>query len=241
MSDKGGWRGVLVEKISTKKVSETVAEEIENLIEKGTFQAGEKLPSVRELCELFGVGRSAVRDALTTLSGKGIVYVKQGEGTYICEFDSSKLFNQHLLLPSSKDIIELFQVRKILETGIAEASAIHRSEKDLRKMGECIFNPSVIEWESDYHFHLAMAESTGNEMLIQFMLFISETTKKSMIDFHQYIKKYPDTVKKIENQHLEIYEAIKKRDSTKAHSMMRDHLNFVEEELLQSHILQQSL
>ncbi|WP_342512097.1 FadR/GntR family transcriptional regulator [Sporosarcina sp. FSL K6-1522] len=232
---------MIVEKIPTKKVSESVTEEIEKLIEMGTFQAGEKLPSVRELCDLFGVGRSAVRDAITTLSGKGTVYVKQGEGTYICEFDSSNLFNHHLLLPSSKDIIELFQVRKILETGIAETSAIHRTEEDLLKMGECIFNPSANEWESDYHFHLAMAESTGNEMLIQFMRFISETTKKSMIDFHQYIKKYPDTVKKIENQHLEIYEAVKKRESTKAHRMMSNHLNFVEEELLKSHILQQSL
>lgn len=231
---------MIVEKISTKKVSETVTEEIEKLIEKGTFQAGEKLPSVRELCELFGVGRSAVRDAITTLSGKGTVYVKQGEGTYICEFDSSKLFNHHLLLPSSKDIIELFQVRKILETGIAETSAINRSEEDLLKMGEYIFNPSVNEWESDYHFHLAMAKSTGNEFLIQFMLFISAATSKSMIDFHQYIKKNPDTVKKIENQHHEIYEAIKKRESTKAHSMMSKHLNFVEDELLQSSVLQQS-
>ena len=49
---------MLVEKISTKKVSESVTEEIEKLIEMGTFQAGEKLPSVRELCELFGVGRN---------------------------------------------------------------------------------------------------------------------------------------------------------------------------------------
>ena len=130
---------MLVEKISTKKVSESVTEEIEKLIERGTFQAGEKLPSVRELCELFGVGRSAVRDAITTLSGKGIVTVKQGEGTYICEFDSSKLFNHPLLLPSSKDITELFQVRKIVETGIAEASAIHRSEEDLLKMEEVHF------------------------------------------------------------------------------------------------------
>lgn len=229
-----------IEKITTKKVSQTVAEEIEKLIEKGSFKAGEMLPSVRELCDLFGVGRSSVRDAITTLSGKGIVYVKQGEGTYICEFDPSKLFNYHLLLPSSKEIIELFQVRKILETGIAEKSAIHRSEQDLLKMEECIYNQSVNKWESDYQFHMAMAKSTGNEILIQFMQFISATTKKAMIDFHQYIQKNPDTVKQIDNQHLQIYEAIKERESAKAHRMMSEHLNFVEEEMLQSHILQQS-
>lgn len=240
MSERKGGGFVNVEKISTKKVSETVAEEIEKLIESGTFQAGEKLPSVRELCNLFGVGRSAVRDAITTLSGKGIVYVKQGEGTYICEFNSSKLFNHHLLLPSSRDISELFQVRKILETGIAERAAICRSEQDLLLMEECISNQTVNEWESDYHFHMAIAKSTGNEVLIQFMYFISATTKKAMSDFHQYIQKNPDTVKRIENQHHQIYDAIKKRESNKALSMMGKHLNFVEEELMQSHVFQQS-
>jgi GntR family transcriptional regulator, transcriptional repressor for pyruvate dehydrogenase complex len=240
MSERKGGGFVNVEKISTKKVSASVAEEIEKLIESGTFQAGEKLPSVRELCDLFGVGRSAVRDAITTLSGKGIVYVKQGEGTYICEFDSSKLFNHHLLLPSSRDISQLFQVRKILETGIAERAAIRRSEQDLLLMEECISNQSVNQWESDYHFHMAIAKSTGNEVLIQFMHFISATTKKAMIDFHQYIQKKPDTVKRIENQHHQIYEAIKQREPDKAHRMMGNHLNFVEEELLQSHVLQQA-
>jgi GntR family transcriptional regulator, transcriptional repressor for pyruvate dehydrogenase complex len=239
MSERKGGGFVNVEKISTKKVSVSVAEEIEKLIESGTFQAGEKLPSVRELCDLFGVGRSAARDAITTLSGKGIVYVKQGEGTYICEFNSSKLFNHQLLLPSSRDISELFQVRKILETGIAERAAIRRSEQDLLLMEECISNQSVNQWESDYQFHMAIAKSTENEVLIQFMQFISATTKKAMIDFHQYIQKYPNIVKRIEDQHLQIYEAIKQRESQKAFCTMGEHLNFVEE-LLQSHGLQQS-
>lgn len=229
---------MLVEKISTKKISELVAEEIERLIETGAFGPGEKLPSVRELCEDLGVGRSAVRDAITTLSGKGIVYVKQGEGTYISEFDPAKLFNQRVMLPSSKDIIELFQVRKILETGIAEKAAIHRSKKHLQEMEDCLIKQSVNNWESDLQFHLAMARSTGNEILIQFMQFISDTTKKSMMDFHHYIQQNQATVKKIQHQHQQIYEAIKNRESSHAHFLMKEHLNFVEEELLESHVLQ---
>ncbi|WP_019414752.1 FadR/GntR family transcriptional regulator [Paenisporosarcina sp. TG20] len=226
-----------VEKISTKKVSESVAEEIERLIKKGMFQEGEKLPSVRELCELFGVGRSAVRDAITTLGGKGIVYVKRGEGTYIREFDVSNLFNNQLLLPSADDIKELFQVRKILETGIAEKAAQNRSDQDLFVMERYIFNSTEIKWESDYHFHLAIAKSTHNEILIQFMQFISATMKKAINDFHHYIQKNPDKVKKIESQHYQIYEAIKKGDPDEAHRMMSNHLDFVEVELMKSHVL----
>lgn len=236
LSERKGGGEVNVEKISTKKVSESVGEQIEKMLESGSLKAGEKLPSVRELCELFGVGRSAVRDAITTLSGKGAVYVKQGEGTFICEFDSTKLFNKHMLLPSSEDIRELFQVRKILEAGIAEMAALNRTEKDLQHFEEILAKQSNNGWELDYQFHLAIAKATGNDILIQLVQFISTTTKKSMIDFHRYIQKNEDTVKCIVEQHHQIYESIKKGEHKRANQMMISHLNTVED-LLQSSIL----
>ncbi|MGZ4161036.1 MAG: FadR/GntR family transcriptional regulator [Neobacillus sp.] len=228
-----------VKKISTKKVSDSVVEQIEEMIKSGSFQAGEKLPSVRELCEMFGVGRSAVRDAITTLKGKGAVEVKQGEGTYILEFDSTRLFNNHLLLPGYRDISELFQVRKILEAEIAEMAALNRSEADLHLMEKILSNQSIKGWESDYHLHTAIAKAAGNEIIIQLVQFISATMKKAMIDFHNYIEKNPTTVQVIENQHIRIYESIKLAIPQKAKQTMIEHLNFVEKELLQSHALQQ--
>lgn len=227
-----------VKKISTKKVSDSVVEQIEELIKSGTFQAGEKLPSVRELCEMFGVGRSAVRDAITTLKGKGAVDVKQGEGTYILEFDSTRLFNNHLLLPNSRDISELFQVRKILEAGIAEMAALNRSEVDLHLIEKILSNQSISGWESDYQLHAAISKATGNEIIIQLVHFISTTMKNAMIDFHNYIEKNPTTIQFIEEQHLRIYESIKLAKPHKAKQMMMEHLDFVEKELLQSHVLQ---
>lgn len=225
-----------VEKISTKKVSESVEEQLEKMIHSGMFKAGEKLPSVRELCELFGVGRSAVRDAITTLSGKGTVYVRRGEGTFVCEFDSSKLFSQHMLLSSSRDISELFQVRKLLETGMAELAAVNRTETDLHSLKHTLYIPSSNPWESDYQFHLTIAKATGNEILIQLVQFISTTMKKVMMDFHHYIQKDENTVKLISRQHQQIIDSIEKGDPQAAKQSMSNHLNTVEE-LLQSSVL----
>ncbi|RFU64351.1 FadR/GntR family transcriptional regulator [Bacillus sp. V59.32b] len=225
-----------VEKISTKKLSESVGEQIEKMIESGAFQAGEKLPSVRELCELFGVGRSAVRDAISTLSGKGLVYVKQGEGTYICEFDFTKLFNNHMLLPAAGDITELFQVRKVLEAGIAEMAAFNRSKKDLKGMEKLLSTPLSNGWESDYEFHKAIAQATGNKILIELIQFISTTMKKAMIDFHRYIQKNNQIVQTIGEQHDKIYESIKMGEPKKAKQAMIEHLNYVEE-LMQGSIM----
>ncbi|OHX50976.1 FadR/GntR family transcriptional regulator [Cytobacillus oceanisediminis] len=227
-----------VKKISTRKISEVAAEQIQDMIAKGSFKPGDKLPSVRELCELFGVGRSAVRDALTSLQGKGIVQIKQGEGTYITRFDSSKLFNNPHLHPDIKDIHELFQARKMVETGLAEMAAANRSEADLAKMNKLISDAAIHGWEEDYQFHMAIAHAAGNDILIQFVQFISETLKKSMIDFHHYLQTRDDIAKKIEEQHLGIYLSIKNKQPDQAHKNMIEHLELVEK-LLQMSILQE--
>ncbi|KEZ50295.1 FadR/GntR family transcriptional regulator [Metabacillus indicus] len=217
-----------IEKIVTKKVSETVSEQLEEMIASGVINPGEKLPSVRELCDQFGVGRSAVRDAITVLKGKGLVTVKQGEGTYVTPFDSSRIFNQNLYFSDPKKVTELFQVRKIVETGMAEMAAGSRSERDLAEMKHILKSQGDSPWEDDYRFHSAIAKATGNPLLMQFVTFISETIKHSMIDFHRFIQSSPETVKTISKHHEQIFESISSGHSSQAKACMLEHLTFVE-------------
>ena len=217
-----------VEKIQNKKVSDRVVEQIEKMIESGQFSIGEKLPSVRELCDLFGVGRSAVRDAITTLKGKGTVEVKHGEGTFIRGFDSSSLFKSQVLLPSLKDIQELFQVRKIVETGMAEMASINRSDEMITELEQVLSVEKETGWGSDYSFHMSIARSSGNEILIQLIEFISAAMKKVMIEFHQEIAKDNQIVKNIWTQHERIFQAIKAQSPKRARDEMMEHLIYVE-------------
>ncbi|SEM60086.1 GntR family transcriptional regulator, transcriptional repressor for pyruvate dehydrogenase complex [Mesobacillus persicus] len=228
-----------VEKIRNKKVSDRVVEQIELMIESGEFTIGEKLPSVRELCELFGVGRSAVRDAITTLKGKGTVEVKHGEGTYICGFDSSSLFKSQVLLPSIKDVHELFQVRKILETGMAEMASINRSEEMISEMEVLLSNQTDTGWGSDYSFHMLIAKASGNEILLQLVEFISSAMKKVMIEFYKQIEEDISLVRKIDQQHVTILQAIKEQNPKLAGQEMMLHLTTVET-LLKSSVLEKA-
>ncbi|RTR36009.1 FadR family transcriptional regulator [Robertmurraya yapensis] len=224
-----------VEKISVKKVSESVVEQIEKMIEHGSFQSGEKLPSVREMCEMFGVGRSAIRDAIITLKGKGTVDIRQGEGTYVCRFDSSKIFNNHLIIPESSDVRALFQVRKILEPGIAEMAASNRTDEQLAEIEAILSNKTTNGWEEDYNFHMTIAKASRNQIIYQLIQFISTTTKKHMNDFHQFIQEDPKLVEKINEQHKEIFLALKETTPELAKNKMTEHLEYVET------ILQKSL
>ncbi|TDL83096.1 FadR/GntR family transcriptional regulator [Peribacillus frigoritolerans] len=219
---------MLIEKISTKKVSDTISEQIEKMILDSSFPGGEKLPSVRELCEMFGAGRSAVRDAITVLKGKGLVIVKQGEGTYVSKFDSRKIFSHAVMLPNAKDITELFQVRKIVETGMAEMAACNRSENDLKRMKMILSTHTDAPWEDDYQFHLSIAKATGNALLIQFVQVISTTIKHAMIDFHQFIKRDTEALETIAEHHERIFESISSGTPNQSNEYMLQHLTFVE-------------
>lgn len=226
-------------KIPNRKVSDHVVELIEKMIDSGEFTIGEKLPSVRELCDLFGVGRSAVRDAITTLKGKGTVEVKHGEGTFIRGFDSSSLFKSQIMLPSLKDIHELFQVRKMLETGMVEMASVNRTKEMVSEMERILSDQNESGWGSDYSFHLAIAKAAENEILLQLIEFISTAMKKVMIEFYKQIEKDQELIEKIDQQHEQILQAIKEQNPSKARQEMLNHLTFVES-LLQSSVLERA-
>lgn len=230
-----------IKKISSKKVSDSVVEQIEKLIEHGTFKAGDKLPSVRELCELFDVGRSAARDAINNLKGRGIVQVEQGKGTYVCEFDSSKIFtNNNRLIPNPEDIRELYQVRKLLESGSASQAALLRSDEELAQIKAYINEESEADTESDYGFHLAIATASRNTILVELLQCISTLTKKAMADLQFFIQRNPQIFSVIRVQHREIFEAIESKEPQLANLKMNVHLDYVEN-LLMTRVLEQAV
>ncbi len=220
-----------VEKITTKKISERVVEQIEHWVQSGTVQPGDKLPSVREMCDLFQVGRSAVRDALTTLKGRGIVDVRHGEGAFVCQPDAASIFNEWLLL-GKKDIGDLYAVRQMLEIGSVELAAIKREGYDLLNMKRAIFDlendPETKGWQADYEFHMAIARATRNEVLVQLMETLSAMMKKALIDCYRISSSDQEVAEMLFRQHMHLYEAIEQRKPLEAKERMRKHLSYVE-------------
>jgi GntR family transcriptional regulator, transcriptional repressor for pyruvate dehydrogenase complex len=235
---KQGGGNLTADKIAVKKVSEQVEERIKGMIETGMFKGGEKLPSVRELCEMFEVGRSAVRDAMTTLKGKGILEVKQGEGAYVRSFDTESFFSTQLMLPDTEDIRELFQVRKMIEPGLAEMAAEKGTAEDVRILESFLSQEGVDKWEADYEFHLKIASITGNRILVKLMAFISASTRKAMIDVHQHIQSREEISSLVRDQHNRIFQSIQSSDASAARENMIRHLEFVEKVLVKNVLTQ---
>lgn len=220
-----------VVKISNQKISEIVAGQIEQWIRTGHVKPSDKLPSVRELCMMFDVGRTAVRDAITTLKGKGLVEVKHGDGTFVCRFDCANVFHG-LSLINKQDVHNVFTVRKILELGTAEIAALQREPHHLLKIKNAIHEMEQAEtvggWKADFDFHIGIAEATQNEHLVQLMQTISTAIQKAIMDCHQIILADSDLSRTIFNQHLAVCEAIDQAKPDQARQAMLEHLTFVE-------------
>lgn len=73
-------------RIAKKTLSDEVYEQLSGEIVEGRFGPGISLPAERQLCDMLGVNRGAVREALKRLAQAGLVSISQGGGTKVLDF-----------------------------------------------------------------------------------------------------------------------------------------------------------
>jgi GntR family transcriptional repressor for pyruvate dehydrogenase complex len=232
--------------IKTKKIYEVVADALIEMIKTGQLKPGDKLDSVEQLAKSFDVGRSAIREALSGLRTMGLVEMKQGGGTFVRKFDASKftLPVTSAFLMKLEDVKELYQVRKVLEVGTAGLAAENYEEGDLEKIQQALEDmrhtrgKDELAEQADYHFHLAIAKATHNQMLINLMGSVSEIMVETIKETRRLLLYSEERPEELFAEHKLIYEAIKSKQSDQAEKYMYNHLENVES-LLFKHIEKQ--
>ncbi|UZT96723.1 FadR/GntR family transcriptional regulator [Chryseobacterium fluminis] len=203
--------------IQKRTLAQEVAERLTEGILTDQFMVGTKLPTEPELMQLYGVGRSSIREAIKILSIKGILSVQQGVGTFIV----SKNIRESLESQMDKaQIEEVFEVRSLLDSKIAAKAAMHRTEKDLEimKMYLDLRNTLAEEnritecYEADINFHVAIAEACGNTLLKEIFIVASKHIMRSFESSHTDTEPF----KISQNIHTELYHSIVNKDSEKA-------------------------
>lgn len=114
--------------LSKKSLAEELAGRLQGQFMSGKFEVGEKLPPEPELMQIFGVGRSTVREAVRILSNMGFLKVRQGAGTFVERLTPPDEPMERRL--GRADLHDLDEVRKILEVAIAEKAAERRTAHD---------------------------------------------------------------------------------------------------------------
>ncbi len=162
---------------TTQTLSQKIERKIEEAIRQKKLIQGAKLPSEKELCELFGVSRTALREALRRLNARGLIEIRKGSGMYVSEIkieDAIKSLNLYYDLSFDSNLIsQIIEVRRILEPEISRLAARNRTSDDVRILNENIrelenCDPDNTQQEVDTinKFHMNLAKATGNPIII---------------------------------------------------------------------------
>ncbi|MGG1516924.1 FadR/GntR family transcriptional regulator [Paenibacillus oryzisoli] len=214
-----------------KKNYEIIADELRRILEAGLIKPGEKLDSIDQLAAQYRVGRSTVREALSHLKALGLVESRQGGGTYVKKPGPRPQAVLDSLQTSNAELIEVLQVRKIIEVGAAELAANYRTEDDVKELGKIIEQMRNAVGNEDIsqiyetNFHLAIAKASGNKMLESMMTHISSAIHRTIQDSRRlWLYSGKDTAGKLFEEHRRLFEAIRDRDPQAAAATMTRHL-----------------
>ncbi len=153
---------------------ETALHGLRTLIADGSLQPGDRLPSEGELSERLGVSRGSVREAIRTLSALGVVETRRGAGTYVGELRAADMIQTLTLtvgLLPLESILELFELRRVLEAHAVALSAARCDDATIAALGDLLdrleASEDVDEQSAlDHEFHMGIARLCGNESLV---------------------------------------------------------------------------
>lgn len=152
-------------KVEKKSLADEVSGLIQKRISSGEMPVGTKLPTEKELSDMYGVGRSTVREAVSVLANIGLLRVMQGKGTFVVsQYATNEPIAQRLKRAQSCDLDE---IRQILEMKIAEKAAQKRTKADIKnieaRLAEIAEANASGDLEksidADIKFHTAIAEA----------------------------------------------------------------------------------
>jgi DNA-binding FadR family transcriptional regulator len=219
----------MIQKISTV---DAVVELLTSRIHSGLYVPGNKLPSERKLQDEFGVGRLALREALSRLNALGIIKTSHGKGTFVeSELKSSTLKN--VLIPyfaqtDSKRLQDLVNARAMIEGEISGLAAIQRTEKDIERLIVILDhsfdeNYSLKELaDQDLAFHRELALIVDNH----FLVLMHEALLAHIKAFLGEFVKSKSGPREVMDPHRPILEAIIRQDAEEARMLSRLHINY---------------
>jgi GntR family transcriptional repressor for pyruvate dehydrogenase complex len=223
--------------VKTKKVYEEIIGQIKKLIVDGKLQPGDKLLSERELSEKLNVSRASVREAFSALEMMGIIAIRPGEGSFVRQVSFEGMLEplSFILRMEIDDIMQLLEVRKILEVETAALAAQRSSAEDLEDIHSSLVSMmeelrrGEIGDAADASFHFAIAKAANNPVLIRVMNTISDLMNSAFRSSRQKLFLVENMPAVLYNAHVEIYEAIADRNPALARLRMREHLTMVED------------
>jgi len=218
-----------MKKLKIRGLHGHVIDEIGKRIVSGEFAAGTALPGEMQLCELLGISRTALREALRVLSSKGLVKAKQKVGTRVCSAErwnylDADILSWQLATDDSGQLIEeLYELRHLIEPMAASLAACNARAADIKVLreayqqmlaagddGEKIAAPDVL-------FHQAIIAASGNRLFSA----LARVVGAALAVNFDFVREAPRGHAFLMPAHKQVLDAIENRDSSAARLAMQ--------------------
>lgn len=233
----------IFQKASPTRAFEDIVKQIEDAILSGELKAHDRLPSERELQQIFGVGRASVREAIRVLESAGLVEVRTGAvsgGIFVKPLSTATTVDglQRLFLLEKISERELVEFRQAVEGITGYWAARRASDEDIKRIQEIVdrTEPGDIRWDefhnADVEFHIAVAEAAKNRLNLIVMKAVRQTMTRVMRNVFKNLMTRQKARAAIIEEHRAILEAIRKRDPELARELMISHITVFYKEIL---------
>lgn len=203
-----------------------VIAQVKDMLIGGQLKAGDMLPTENSLAQMCRVSRGSVREAMKILNAYGIIDIRRGEGTFVCEKPSKFMFNPLLfqILVKDYDMASLVEIRQIIETGVMqlvihyatdqEIQELERVNQEFTREMEAYPNSSLERMrELDIRFHRMTGEYSHNSLLREIYSFIIDLFEPSI----------DPTRPGVADNHRGMVAALKRRDEQGALEYLKKH------------------
>lgn len=217
--------------IERQKLSDRVAALLEEEIIRGVRRTGDQLPSEREMMRQFGVGRPAIREALSALQRKGLVLVTSGTRARVTQPTPAAILGglsgaaRHLLeQPGGQQHFQ--EARTFFEIGLARYAARHATTEDVERLQAALdANHATISdlrefKRTDVEFHFVLAEIPRNSIFVA----IHDAMVDWLTEQREITLPVPGQVQIAYKAHERIFKAVASGDPDLAEKAMAAHL-----------------
>lgn len=214
-----------------------IANKIKERIENGEFKEGEKLVSERKIAEQYSVSRNVVREALKSLSQQGLLHIIPAKGAFVSKPNTETLANSMKLLMkgSQEDLMQMMEVREILELAIIENVVMEAKEEHVRyllnlydQMEEAVDNSNEY-MKYDEEFHLYLRNMVKNHMLIAVVTSINAIVREELFSLRVL---YPERNRIAQEDHYDIIKGIRKQNVELAKNAIKRHMDGLRIEIM---------
>jgi GntR family transcriptional repressor for pyruvate dehydrogenase complex len=226
---------ILAELPRTTGLSAMLAARLAAMIRAGEFGPGDRLPTEKQLVERFSVSRAVVREAIARLKTEGFVETRQGAGAFVAARPGLASFRIHapgndIGLLAGTDLIHVFELRSVIEVGMAELAAQRRTADDLAAL-----NAAFVQMQqaldsgadgaaADDVFHAAVATAAHNPYLAQFSAFLAQHFSATRALTWQPDARRSGGTAAAQAEHRDLLQAITRGDAEAAGFAARRHV-----------------